>query len=159
MLRRTRRTARPTIAMAAAAPLAAAAAQPAEAGAVTHDKVERQVVSLINSARHHRGKRTLRLSRNMSVGATRHSMAMARSGTAAHGSSWYSRVSRYAHSRTVGEVIAYVAGGSGQSRWVFNAWMHSSTHRAVILSGKYDRVGIGRRWGHGRWYYTLDTAN
>jgi uncharacterized protein YkwD len=146
--------------MAAATPLAAAAAQPAEAGAVTHDKVERQVVRLINGARHHRGKRSLRLSRRMSVGATRHSIAMARTGTAAHGASWYSRVSRYAHSRTVGEVIAYVrTSSSRQARWVFNAWMHSPTHRAVILDGRFDRAGIGRRAGHGRWYFTLDTAN
>jgi uncharacterized protein YkwD len=45
-----------------------------------------------------------------------------------------------------------------QARWVFNAWMHSPTHRAVIMSGRYDRAGIGRQRGHGKTFFTLDTA-
>lgn len=155
MLRRSRRTAVPAIALAAvAAPIAAAPAQ-----AVTHDSVEKGVVRLINVKRHREGKRALRLSPHMSVGATRHSAAMVRSNTAAHGSSWYARVSKYAHTKTVGEVIAYVHASSGrQARWVYNAWMHSPSHRAVIMSGRFDRAGIGRRWGHGTTFFTLDTA-
>ena len=95
----------------------------------------------------------------MSVGATRHSAAMVRSNTAAHGSSWYSRVSRYAHTKTVGEVIAYVHASSGrQARWVYNAWMHSPD------APRRDHVGALRprrhrpRWGHGTTFFTLDTA-
>ena len=157
MLRRGRRTAIPTIALAAA--VAPAVAAPAPAQAVTHDRVERGVVRLINAKRHREGKGMLRLNRRMSAVASSHSAAMARSNTAAHGSSWYSRVSRTARTKTVGEVIAYVhAPASMQARWVFNAWMHSPTHRAVIMSGRYDRAGIGRRRGHGKTFFTLDTA-
>lgn len=157
MLRRGRRTAVPTIALAAA--VAPAIAAPPPAHAATNDRVERGVVRLINAKRHREGKRALRLNRRMSVVASRHSAAMARTNTAAHGASWYSRVSRSARTKTVGEVIAYVhAPASMQARWVFNAWMHSPTHRAVIMSGRFDRAGIGRQRGRGMTYFTLDTA-
>ncbi len=104
MLRRSRRTAVPAIALAAvAAPVAAAPAQ-----AVTHDSVEKGVVRLINAKRHREGKRALRLSKHMSVGATRHSAAMVRSNTAAPRLLLVLPGLQYAHTKTVGEVIAYV---------------------------------------------------
>lgn len=43
---------------------------------------------------------------------------------------------------------------------VVNAWMTSSTHRAVILNGAYDRLGVGaQRDEDGTWYVVADFLN
>lgn len=140
--------------------LAVAASAPAEAPAAYVDRVERRTVALINAHRRRAGKPALRISARLTTGATRHSRAMARRGVIAHGA-WYGRVSRYAGTRTVGEVLAYVRRPSRyQARSVVRAWLRSSSHRAVILSGRFRRVGIGRRWRRpgGTTYFTLDAA-
>jgi hypothetical protein len=42
-----------------------------------------------------------------------------------------------------GENIAWGSGGSGTPRNIVHQWMNSSGHRANILSGRYDEIGIG----------------
>src|SRR5689334_11416769 len=77
-------------------------------------RVEVKTVSLINAVRAHYGLRPVHISSHMSVGADRHSIFMARTRSAGHGA-WATRVSRYAHSRTIGEIIAWISGRRGQA--------------------------------------------
>jgi uncharacterized protein YkwD len=120
------------------------------------DGTERATVRFINAYRHAHGLRSVRIDRRMSVGADGHSASMARTRVATHGA-WAARVSRYAHSSNIGEVIGWL-GGRGQARRVVSMWINSAPHRAVLSNGSYRRVGIGRRRSGGTWFYTVDFA-
>jgi len=48
---------------------------------------------------------------------------------------------------SVGENIAWGTGGLGTVRDIFNAWLHSSDHRAAILSSSYTQIGVGSKHG------------
>jgi uncharacterized protein YkwD len=120
------------------------------------DRAERATIHAINHVRHRHGLHGVRISGRMCTGADAHSRFMARHNYATHGA-WAARVSRYAHSRTIGEILGWVAGGH-QVGTIMSMWMHSSGHRAVILNGAYRRVGIGRRRGYGHTFYTVDFA-
>ncbi|HEY2636425.1 MAG TPA: CAP domain-containing protein [Solirubrobacteraceae bacterium] len=121
------------------------------------DGTERATVRYINAYRHAHGLRSVRIDRRMSTGADGHSASMARTRFATHGA-WAARVSRYAHSSTIGEVIAWLGGGGGQDRRVVTMWIHSAPHRAVLSNGAYRRVGVARRRSGGTWFYTVDFA-
>lgn len=60
------------------------------------------------------------------------------------------------------ENIAWGPGQKGSPRQIVRAWMNSSPHRANILNGTYEHVGVGVRWGSPRHRhskagtYTLD---
>ena len=60
-----------------------------------------------------------------------------------------------------GENIAYGEGSRGTPKQIVDAWMHSSGHRANILSGTFRDIGVGyarpRRPGllHGRFRAAL----
>ena len=55
-----------------------------------------------------------------------------------------------------GENIAYGDDTLGTPRRVVNAWMHSSGHRANVLSGTFRDVGVGFARRGDRGYYTAD---
>jgi uncharacterized protein YkwD len=55
------------------------------------------------------------------------------------------RVRRYVRFRSIGETLAMTSRCS--ARRVVRMWLNSPGHRAVLLSGAYRRVGIGRRTG------------
>jgi uncharacterized protein YkwD len=119
-------------------------------------RLEVKTVRVINAVRAHYGLPGVRISGAMSVGADKHSLFMARHRVATHGA-WASRVSRYAHSRTVGEVIAWMS-GRGQAGRVVRMWLNSPPHRAVLLNGRYRRIGIARRSSHRLTFFTADFA-
>lgn len=123
------------------------------------DPVERQIVRLINRTRAGYGERRLDISRRMNGGADAYSRHLARTGYFAHGA-WDRRIRRSSGSSRVGEVLAYLSGhpAGGQARWVVSAWLQSATHRAVLLNGSFRRVGVARRRGGGRTWFTVDVA-
>ena len=47
----------------------------------------------------------------------------------------------------VGENLAYGERSYGSPRSIMTAWMNSPEHRANILNGNYEHVGIGIVWG------------
>ena len=59
------------------------------------------------------------------------------------------RIRRYANPRALGETLAMLGGGCGRRspRRVVRMWMHSPGHRAILLSGRYRKVGLARRTG------------
>jgi uncharacterized protein YkwD len=62
---------------------------------------------------------------------------------------------------TVGEDIGYGIGSHGSAMAIFEAWMHSPPHRAVILTRRFRSVGVGCAVGRYRGvpdvvFFTLD---
>ena len=122
----------------------AAAAPAAQAGSPRIDRGERTVIRAINRARSAHGLRKLRAGRRLARAADAHSRNMLRSDFFSHGA-FAQRVRRYVRSRSIGETIAMTSRCS--ARAVVRMWLNSSTHRAVLLSGRFRRVGVGRRIG------------
>lgn len=121
-------------------------------------RTERRVVAYVNYARARHDLPPLALDRRMSAAAGSYSRRMARTGVITHGA-FSQRIARASGVRQVGEVIAFLSRGTPrQASWVVSAWMHSSAHRNVILSGNFRRVGIGRARRGGMLLYTLDVA-
>ena len=119
----------------------------AEAASAQQDSVERSVIRKINALRARQGVRRLRTSRSLARAADAHSGTIAATGNFSHGA-MSTRVRRFLPARTVGETLAYVpAGQSNSAAVVVGLWMRSPMHRATLLSGRFARVGVGRRWG------------
>jgi uncharacterized protein YkwD len=147
---------------------AALAWQPAEAtaGRAGLDRAERKVVRLVNRIRARHGLRRLRASRALARAASAHTSEMLRANYLGHassnGTSMAGRVRAYTRARWVGECLAAATRG-GSARRVVRMWMASPPHRAVLLSPRARRIGVGRHRGSmgGRRLavYTLDLAS
>lgn len=135
-----------------------AVAAPA-AAAARLDRVERQVVRSLNGVRGTYGLARLRVGRGITNVATAHSRTMAHTGVFSHGH-WLSRVAQTARTARVGEVLAYVIRISPrrQAGTVVRDWLNSPSHRVVILSPSFHRVGVGRARGHRVTFFTVDVA-
>ena len=118
----------------------------AQAGGARMDSGERAVLRGINRARAFHGLRRLRADRRLARAADAHTRNMLRADFFAHGA-FAQRVRRYIRVpvRAVGETLAYTSRCS--ARTVVRMWLNSPSHRAVLLSRSFRRVGIGRRRG------------
>jgi len=123
------------------------------------DRVERQVVRSLNGVRGAYRLSPLRIRHGISNVATAHSRTMARTGVFSHGD-WLRRVARTARTGRVGEVLAYVVRTSPrrQAGTIVRDWLNSPSHRAVILSPSFHRLGLGRASGRGVTFFTVDVA-
>jgi uncharacterized protein YkwD len=123
----------------------------AAAGRAGLDHAERKVVRLINRIRARHGLRRLRASRALSRAASAHTSDMLRANFLGHGSSngtpMPSRVRAYTRARWVGECVAVASRGRGTATRVVRMWMASPPHRAVLLSPRARRIGVGKRGG------------
>lgn len=115
------------------------------------DRTERKVVKLVNRIRSHHGLRKLRASRTLAHAASDHTGDMLSADYLSHdsrdGTSMATRVRRYTGARWVGENIAVTSCRRGVARRVVRMWMASPSHRAVLLSPKSRRIGVGRERG------------
>jgi uncharacterized protein YkwD len=121
-----------------------ATAPAAEAAGSRVDSGERAVVRAINRARAAHGLRGLRSHRRLARAADVHTRSMLRSNYFSHGA-FSARVRRYVSFRRIGETIAMTTRCS--ARKVVRMWLNSPPHRAVLLSGGFRRIGVGRRKG------------
>lgn len=121
-----------------------AAPAPASAGKARHDRVERSIVRAVNHERAQHGHARLRSSRKLSRAANYHSGQMLARDFFAHGA-FTERVRRFAPYRRIGETLAYMS--SCRAGAIVRMWMNSSSHRAILLSGGYRRIGVGKRTG------------
>jgi uncharacterized protein YkwD len=136
--------------------LAATVAVPAAASASSSarlDQRERAIIRGINHQRANHGLAPVRASARLSRAADFHSWEMLDANYFAHtsrdGGSFDQRVRRFVKKRALGETLAMLSGGCGRgsARQVVRMWMDSPPHRAILLSGTYRRVGIGKRVG------------
>ena len=56
---------------------------------------------------------------------------------------WDARIARYLDSPLTGEDIAWGQGSYGSPAGIVSQWMHSPTHRAIILTAALHRIGLG----------------
>jgi uncharacterized protein YkwD len=122
----------------------AAAAPAAQPAGPRLDRGERAVVRAINRTRAAHGLRAMRANRRLARAADVHSRSMLRSDFFSHGE-FSQRVRRYVSFRRIGETIAMRTRCS--PRGFVRMWLNSPPHRAVLLSGGFRRVGVGRRKG------------
>jgi len=122
----------------------ASAAPAAQAAGPRTDSGERAVIRAINRARAAHGLRALRSHRRLARAADVHTRSMLRADYFAHGA-FSQRVRRYVRFRAIGETLAWTSRCSASR--IVRMWLNSPPHRAVLLSGGFRRVGIGRRRG------------
>jgi uncharacterized protein YkwD len=129
---------------------------------------EATVLQLISHARAQRGLAPLRVHAALSRAALAHSRDMVRRHYFSHlslgGATCATRArragysTRGARSWAISEVIGWGMGMLGTPQAVFQAWMHSPYHRAVVL-GRWRDVGVGCvPDGSGSWMYTVDVG-
>lgn len=117
------------------------------------DRTERQVVRIINQVRRANGLERVTSSRRLARSADYHSRDMIRRDFFAHsssnGTSMAKRVRRYSRAGRVGENIAYTSGHAkrGVARRIVGMWLASPSHRAVLLSPGFRKIGVARRKG------------
>jgi uncharacterized protein YkwD len=124
--------------------LLVAAAPASQAAGPRLDRGERGIVRAINRVRARHGLHALRTHRRLARVADAHSRNMLRSDFFAHGA-FSRRVHRYVSFRRIGETLAYSTRCGGLT--FVRMWLRSPTHRAVLLSPGFRRIGVGRRKG------------
>jgi len=136
-------------AAAGAASCASASALPGEA---TRNQLARAVVCVSNLERRAHGLRALRVNRQLSTAARRHSLDMVRRGYFAHtgpsGDSFVQRIRDAGYLTStgtwlVGENLAWGWGAGASPSRIVEAWMHSPEHRKILLRPSYGEVGVG----------------
>ncbi len=118
-----------------------------------HDRVERSIVKSVNKQRAAYGLAKVHRSASLARAADFHSWEMLDANYFAHssrnGSSFDNRVRRFSRRRSVGETLAWTSGcGRRSAGRIVGMWMNSPPHRAVLLSSRYRRIGVGKRTGH-----------
>jgi uncharacterized protein YkwD len=124
--------------------------------------VEQFVVDLLNQRRVARGLAPLRLAPELTQAARRHSKDMAENSFTDHagsdGSDAGQRMAEAGYDWTArGEVIGWGYGGDAAK--MVNWWMNCPIHWPIILSGRFEEVGVGyvhdptSDWGA---YWTVD---
>jgi uncharacterized protein YkwD len=124
----------------------------AASGKARVDARERAMVRGINHQRARYGLSSVRISSHLARAADYHSWEMLDADYFDHpsrnGESFDRRVRRYANHRALGETLAMVGGcGRSSARAIVRMWMNSPSHRAVLLSSKYRRIGVAKRTG------------
>ena len=107
---------------------------------------EQQVLVLLNEIRQQHGLSDFKASAPLRTAARFHSADMLQNGYFEHDSpneAWDVRVGRYIKSSMVGEDLAWGTGSYGTPEGIVSQWMHSPTHRAIILTAGLHRVGVG----------------
>lgn len=150
---------------------AGAGAVAAPARAFDRATVETAVLHLINRTRAAHGLHAVRMQPDLDRAAIAHSRQMLSLGYFSHysagGATYVQRLRAAGYtaagyrSWSAGEVIGWGTGIAGTAQMIFSAWMHSSGHRAVILTPRWRDVGIGCARGTfrgrpGTLMYTVD---
>jgi len=108
-----------------------------------------KMVKKINRIRHAYGLHRLRPSYSLFVSAKLYSQQMMRSDYFGH----LSRIPVASGWSAAGETLEWHRGWRLRPRAVVSMWMHSASHRAVLLSSRFRRIGVGRtrgNYGHAR---------
>jgi uncharacterized protein YkwD len=130
-----------------------AASANAAGGSPRLDRAERGIIRAINRQRAAYGIAHVRASARLDRAADFHSREMLYGNYFAHpslnGASMASRVRSFTHRKRVGETLAMLGGRCRRHMGgrVVTMWMNSSSHRAVLLSSRFKRVGVARRGG------------
>jgi uncharacterized protein YkwD len=117
------------------------------------DRVEAEVIDLLNTIREEQGLPTLRRDSDLTEAAYSHSRGMIESGVFSHDSASGTRcdvrIRRFVKARSVGETISWLAGtpSSEQAHRTVELWMNSPPHRETLLTKSFRRIGVSRKGG------------
>jgi uncharacterized protein YkwD len=117
------------------------------------DRVESEVIDLLNGIRAQNGLPSLRRDRDLADAAESHSKGMIASGVFSHDSASGTRcdvrIRRFVKARIVGETISWLAGtpSSQQAERTVELWMNSPPHRETLLTASFRRIGVSRKGG------------
>jgi uncharacterized protein YkwD len=132
------------LALAVSAAFAGQARAVTAAPVVVIDQFESRVLELVNDERSFAGLSALSFDVRLQSAAEAHSLDMATNGCFAHnscdGTAWSTRVYRYYPKAGIGENIA---AGYLTPEAVVTGWMNSPGHRANILNGAFQGIGVG----------------
>lgn len=115
-------------------------------------KLRRAVGCLIEKRRRNHGAGGIARSRKLTMAATKHTRKMTRSRCFSHQCGGEpplgERIRRTGYMRNAkawsyGEVIGWGKGRRGTPRAMVDAWMRSSSHRAILLNGRFKHLGVG----------------
>ncbi len=111
---------------------------------------EQQVLTLLNQIRSQHNLTPFTMNPQLRNAARAHSTDMLQRGYFDHNSpseTWDARIARYLKSPLTGEDIAWGQGSYGTPEGIVSQWMHSPTHRAIILTTGLHRIGLGLATG------------
>ena len=111
---------------------------------------EAQIISLLNEIRADHNLTPFTANTQLRSAARFHSSDMLQKAYFEHdglNETWDARIKRFAKSTLYGENIAWGQGSYGTPAGIVNQWMHSPTHRAIILTPQLKKVGIGLATG------------
>jgi uncharacterized protein YkwD len=97
----------------------------------------------INNIRRAHGLARLRPSYSLFISAKVYARRMIRSDYFGH----QARIPVASRFRAAGETLAWHSGWRLAPRKTVRSWMHSPPHRAVLLSSRFSRLGVGRARG------------
>jgi uncharacterized protein YkwD len=123
-----------SVGLGVALPAAPASAAPAEI----------KMVKKLNKIRRAHGVARLRPSYSLFVSAKLYALRMMRWDYFGH----QARIPVASRWRTAGETLAWHSGWRLSPRRTVRRWMNSPSHRAVLLSSRFNRVGVGRSRGN-----------
>ena len=106
---------------------------------------EQQVLVLLNEIRAQHGLSGFSASIPLRSAARAHSADMLANDYFDHDSpseAWDVRIYRYVKSPLIGENIAWGTGSYGTPEGIVSQWMHSATHRHIILTAGLHKVGL-----------------
>ena len=114
------------------------------------DPDELAVVAEINAVRARHRVPRVRPKAVLARAAASHSAALARvariSHTSPDGRTFVQRLRGFTRAKELGETIARVtAADRANARLIVRLWMNSPPHRAVLLDGRFRRMGVGAR--------------
>lgn len=122
---------------------------------------QQNVFILTNNHRRANGRRDVRYNASLTSACQRHAEDMARRNVLSHagsdGSNGGQRISRAGFRwSSWGENLAV---GQTSSSAVVAAWMNSAGHRANILNWRFQWMGVGIAYGHGRIWWCAVLAS
>jgi uncharacterized protein YkwD len=106
---------------------------------------EQQVLVLLNKIRTQHGLSSFSATIPLRNAARAHSADMLANNYFDHDSpteAWDVRIYRYVTSPLIGENIAWGTGSYGTPEGIVGQWMHSATHRRIILTSGLHHVGL-----------------
>ena len=110
----------------------------------------------INKIRRSHGIAKLRPSYSLFISSRRYARQMMRSDYFGH----QARIPVAARFRAAGETLAWHPSWRSQPRKTVRRWMRSPSHRVVLLSSRFTRIGVGRARGrYGRSAATMWVAH
>ena len=123
---------------------------------ISKPQARRAIVCVINNKRQANGVGSLKMVKPLQKAGGRHSRTMMASNCFDHQCGGEAPLATRVHATSylpcscswgLGENLAWGRKSRGSPARIVDAWMNSPPHRATLLNGSFDHIGIGIAWG------------